>query len=109
MGIAVNTLLDHKARFFDWWRSSMQEATACRELGRAETDDERARAALDLQRATDARLAQLAAGRERFIDEAQRLEQIAARVGDSRDRAAGAELRAIAGDLRTLVGMLEGR
>lgn len=110
MGIAVNTLLDHKTRFFDWWRSSMQEAIACRDLGRAEDDDERVRAALELNRATDAKLTLVAAERERLIAKAQRLDQLAtSAVGTSFGRAASAELRTMAGDLRTLAGMLEGR
>lgn len=110
MGIAVNTLLDHKARFFDWWRSSMQEAIACRDLGRAETDQERAREALELSYATDAKLAQLARERGRMLTEAQRLDRLATEAaGAQLGRAAIAELRTIAGDLRTLAGMLEGR
>lgn len=110
MGIAVNTLLDHKARFFDWWRSSMQEAIACRELGDAKTAQEQAQAALELQRATETKLAQLATERERLIEEAGRLDQLAADAAQAPlNRAAATELRTIAGDLRTLVGMLEGR
>lgn len=108
MGIAVNTLLDHKARLFDWWRSSMREVTACRELDRAQTDQTRTQAAQELQRATDAKLAQLAKERERLMNEAQRLDQLAANAGAALGRSASVELRTIAGDLRTLAGMLEG-
>lgn len=110
MGIAVNTLLDHKARFFDWWRRSMQATIACRDLGAADSDQERARAALELRQATEATLAQLATERERMIAEAERLDQLAAgTAGAQVGRSASAELRTIAGDLRTLAGMLEGR
>lgn len=110
MGIAVNTLLDHKARFFDWWRSSMQEAIACRELGDAKTDQEQAQAALDLHRATDAKLAQLATERGRLLRQAGQLDQLAGDAAQAPlDRTTGTELRTIAGNLRTLAGMLEGR
>ena len=109
MAIAVNTMADHKARFSEWWRSSMQEAIASRDLSQAEADDERVEAALELSKATDAKLEQLSAERERLLADAERLDALAAQMeGGARTRAKARELRAIAGDLKTLVGMVSG-
>jgi len=109
MAIALNTMADHKARFSEWWRSSMQEAIASRDLSRAETDDERVEAALELRDATSAKLAQLGAGRVRLLAEADRLDGLAAEMkGGARGRTKARELRGIAGGLRTLVGMVNG-
>ncbi|NBD95985.1 MAG: hypothetical protein GVY11_05865 [Gammaproteobacteria bacterium] len=109
MALALNTLADHRARFAEWWRSSMQAATACRDLSESASDDERIEAALEMRRAFGAKLAQLDGERERLLDEAARLESIAARESrNARGRAKAEELQSIAGDLRTLARMVEG-
>jgi methyl-accepting chemotaxis protein len=109
MAIAVNTMADHKARFSEWWRSSMQEAIASRDLSQAEAEDERVEAALELSKAADAKLEQLNVERERLLADAERLDALAAEMeGRARTRAKARELRSIAGGLKTLVGMVNG-
>jgi methyl-accepting chemotaxis protein len=109
MAIALNTLADHRARFSEWWRSSMQAAVACRDMSEADSDDERVEAALELRKAASAKLAQLDGERDRMLDEAARLDAIAASQShNARGRARANELQRIAGNLRTLVRMVEG-
>ncbi|MFE8032099.1 hypothetical protein [Thiohalocapsa marina] len=109
MAMALNTLADHRARLVDWWRSSMQEATAARELGQAQTGDERVAAAQAMHAAAHERLRQLDAVREQLLADAQRIEQIAAQLnGDDADRQHAARLRDAAGDLRRLLGVVAG-
>jgi methyl-accepting chemotaxis protein len=108
MAIALNTLADHRARFSDWWRSSMQAATACRDLSETDSDDERIQAALEMRKAFGGKLAQLQGECGRMLEEAARLDAIAERErGNARGRANAHELRSIAGRLRTLARMLE--
>jgi methyl-accepting chemotaxis protein len=109
MAIALNTLADHRARFSEWWRSSMQAAVACRDLGDMTDADERIEAALELRKAASARLAQLDAERARMLDEAGRLETLATRQPrGARGRAGAVELRGIAGNLRTFARLIQG-
>jgi CHASE3 domain sensor protein len=109
MAIALNTMADHRARFNDWWRSSMQEAVACRDLDRAQSDDERIEAALELRDAASARLEQITAEGERLSADADRLERLAATLPeDAEGRDSAAALRSIAGDLRTLLAIAKG-
>jgi methyl-accepting chemotaxis protein len=108
MAIALNTLADHRARFADWWRSSMQAAIACRDLSETESGDERMRAALEMHKAFGAKLARLDVERERMLEEATRLEIIAEQqTGDARGRASAKTLRSVAGSLRALAHMIE--
>jgi CHASE3 domain sensor protein len=110
MAIALNTMADHHARFTQWWRSTMQGAVACRDLSAPEkADDERIEAAVELRNAVSAQLAQLEQERGRLLDEAEELERIAGEQGRGADaRRRSVALGGIAGDLRTLVGMLGG-
>jgi len=110
MAIALNTMADHHARFTQWWRSTMQGAVACRDLAApGKSDDERIEAAVELRKAASAQLAQLEKERGRLLDEAEQLERISGELGRAADaRRRSVALNAIAGDLRTLVGMLDG-
>jgi methyl-accepting chemotaxis protein len=108
MAIALNTMADHKAKFFDWWRSSMQEAIAVRDLEQARTDDERVDAAQELRAAASAKLEQLHAVRDQLLAEVDRVDQVAGQLGDGEAarRAAGA-LHDAAADLRTLIRIVD--
>lgn len=107
MAIAINTLVEHRARFTEWWRSSMKASIACRDLDGAQDQDERIEAARELHAAARARLAQLNEEGGRMLEEAARLEALAARQPlGARGRAGASELRRIGGDLRTLALVL---
>jgi methyl-accepting chemotaxis protein len=109
MAIALNTLADHRARFADWWRSSMQANVACRDMSSAERGDERIEAAQELHKATSAKLAQLEGERARMLEEASRLDAIAASQShNASGRAKANELGRLAGNLRTWAHMLCG-
>ncbi len=110
MAIALNTMADHHARFSQWWRSSMQGAVACRDIGAPDkSEDERIEAAVELRKAASAQLDQLQRERDRLLAQAEQLAQMAATPGQGADaRRRATALAEIAGDLRTLVGMLDG-
>lgn len=109
MAIALNTLADHRARFSEWWRSTMQAAIACRDLSNSDDGDARIDAALELRKAAMARLGQLEHEHQRMLEQAARLDALAdQQPGGSRGRAAATELRTIAGNMRTLGRMLAG-
>lgn len=108
MAIALNTMADHKAKFFHWWRSSMQEAIAVRDLEHARTDDERVEAAQQLREAAGAKLQQLAAVRDQLLAEADRVDEVAGQLGSGEAaRRAAHALRDTAADLRTLIQVMD--
>lgn len=107
MAIALNTLADHRARFSEWWRSSMQGEIACRDLQEAGGDEARAEAAVELRNAVGAKLSQLDAEGERMLDGAERLDAMAAdQSANARGRVNANALREIAGNLRALARMV---
>jgi len=109
MAIALNTLADHRARFAEWWRSSMQAAIACRDLNEVDSEDERIEAAMELRKAISAKLSQLEGERDRMLDEAARLDTLATDQPDNgRGRATAQALRDMAANLRNLVHMVDG-
>lgn len=109
MAIALNTLADHRARFAEWWRSSMQAAIACRDLNEVDSEDERIEAAMELRKAISAKLSQLEGERDRMLTEAARLDMLATDQPDNgRGRATAQALRDMAANLRNLVHMVDG-
>lgn len=80
MAGSLNTMADHKATFFNWWRTSMQEAIAMRDLGRASAQGEWSEAAEELRTAALSQVQQLNAIRgqaQRHLDD---VDQIAERL-----------------------------
>ncbi len=84
MAESVNALIDHRATFLDWWKSSMDELSARLALESASTEEARDEAITDLRAATIARLRQLNAIRSRLMLHAQNMVGISRRI-----RAAG--------------------
>ena len=84
MAESVNALIDHRATFLDWWKSSMDELSARLALESASTEEARDEAITDLRAATVARLRQLNAIRSRLLLHAQNMVGISRRI-----RAAG--------------------
>jgi methyl-accepting chemotaxis protein len=80
MAESLNTMADHRATFVAWWKASMDEAIALRELHEAETTCDRDEALQELRTAAHAKMRQINAIRsqiaqfnQRMLDTAQRL------------------------------------
>jgi len=73
MGESLNALLDHRATFLGWWKASMTELTALRELESAATDEACDAANRELRAAVIAKVQQLNALRGRLLQHGQRL------------------------------------
>jgi hypothetical protein len=56
MGESLNSLVDHRATFMRWWKESMAEVNARRELAGANSDEEKDEAMHDLRSAGIAKL-----------------------------------------------------
>jgi HAMP domain-containing protein len=108
MAIALNTMADHKATFFHWWRTSMQEAIALRDRHQAKDDEERVDAEHELHTAAVSRLAQINALKTQLLAQTERISHIAERL-DSANRHSedGAALRNAAAGIRTLISVLD--
>lgn len=108
MAIALNTMADHKATFFHWWRTSMQEAIALRDRHQAKDDEERADAEHELHAAAVSRLAQINALKARLLAQTEHVSAVAERLESANGhREDGAALRNAAADIRTLIGVLD--
>lgn len=73
MGESLNALLDHRATFLGWWKASMAELTALRELESAVTDEVLDEANRELRAAAIAKVQQLNALRSRLLRHGQQL------------------------------------
>lgn len=80
MGESLNALVDHRTTFLRWWKESMDEVSARRELLGASTDEEKDEAMQDLRRATIARLQQLNAIRGRLLRHGEQVIEVAQRL-----------------------------
>ena len=99
MAIALNTLADDRARLIRWWRASMQEAAAMRELGSA-TDPDGLRDAQDeLDQARRAKTALLAEARDHIAAQARKVAAVAERLDGRSELADAAALREAAADI----------
>ncbi len=110
MAISLNTMADHKATFFNWWRSSMQEAIALRDLHAERGEDERFEAAEEVRTAAMSKLQQLNAIKGRLLRNADEVRAI----GERLDRDAsqlrngdGRQLRKVGAEIGTLVGVID--
>lgn len=84
MAESVNALIDHRATFLGWWKSSMDELSARLALEGASSEEARDEAITDLRAATIARLRQLNAIRGRLLLHARSMVDVSRRM-----RAAG--------------------
>jgi len=108
MAIALNTLTDHKAVFFHWWRTSMQEAIALRDRHQAKDDEEHADAEHELHTAAISRLAQINALKAQLLAQAEHISVVAERLDSTKRHSEdGAALRNAAAGIRTLLSVLD--
>ncbi|WP_300450602.1 HAMP domain-containing protein [Accumulibacter sp.] len=80
MGESLNALIDHRANFLDWWKASMNEVMALRELDGAQTEAERDAANRNLHAAEIAKVTQLDAIRDRLLQHSECIVNIAQRA-----------------------------
>ncbi len=80
MGESLNALVDHRMTFLRWWKESMDEVSARRELLQAGSDEEKDEAMKDLRAATIAKLQQLNAIRGRLLQHGERVREVSQRI-----------------------------
>jgi len=83
MGESLNTLLDHRATFLGWWKASMNELNARRDLDSATSEAARDEAITELRAASIAKVQQLNAIRGRLMLHARRMVDVAQRIGSA--------------------------
>jgi methyl-accepting chemotaxis protein len=111
MAESLNTLADHRATFVAWWKTSMNEALALRDLHEAPTEGLRTEATEELRRAALAKVQQLNNVRGQLRKHAARISEIAGRVKPAgptvlaRDEAT--ELEHAAEGVQTLLSVTE--
>jgi methyl-accepting chemotaxis protein len=110
MAISLNTMADHQATYLHWWRSSMQEAIAMRDLHEGATDEDRFEAAEELRKAALSKLQQLNAIKSRLLHQAESVLAVAERIDQDHGRAPredGELLRSAASEITTLVRVID--
>ncbi len=107
MAIALNTLADHRNRLIQWWRASMQEATALRDLRGNPDPQEHREAELELAQARLAKTSLLTSARQHIAAQAQRVAEVAERLEGRHDLTDAAALRQAARDIMEHLDLLE--
>ena len=95
MGESLNALVDHRATFMRWWKESMDEVNARRELASASSDEERDEAIQDLRVAGIAKLQQLNAIRGRLLQHGERVLEISQRLQASPAKVTAEDAKAL--------------
>lgn len=95
MGESLNALVDHRTTFLLWWKESMDELSARRELLRASSDEEKDEALQDLRRATIAKLQQLKAIRGRLLRHGERVLEVSQRLQSASGSVTAEDLKAL--------------
>jgi methyl-accepting chemotaxis protein len=80
MGESLNSLVDHRATFMRWWKESMAEVNARRELASASSDEKQDEAMLDLRTASIAKLQLLNGIRARLLKHGEHVLDISQRL-----------------------------
>jgi CHASE3 domain sensor protein len=83
MGESLNALLDHRATFLGWWKASMAELSAKRDLDSATSETARDEAITELRAASIAKVQQLNAIRGRLMLHARRMVDVSQRIGSA--------------------------
>ncbi len=108
MAVAVNTMADHKAIFFKWWRTSMQEAIALRDRHQATDAGERADADRELHAAALSKLVQINAIKGQLLEQVEHISSASEQLDHaSGGQNIGNDLRDSAARIRTLVSVLD--
>jgi methyl-accepting chemotaxis protein len=111
MAESLNTMADHRSTFVGWWKASMDEALALRDLHEAPTEGLRGEAAEELRLAALAKVQQLNKISGQLRQQAERIGEIRARVktsvhaGRSDDAAAALDDAALT--IKTLLEVID--
>lgn len=84
MAESLNTMADHRATFVGWWKASMNEAIALRDLHTADTETTRTEATEELRLASLVKVQQLNSIRGQLNKHAARILEVADRIRKSR-------------------------
>ena len=107
MGESLNALIDHRANFLGWWKASMAEVTALRDLREADTEKARDEANSDLHAAEIAKMQQLNTIRGRLLQHSERLLEISRRALADSGRLAEDDAKALAHSAQGITVLLE--
>jgi len=111
MAESLNTMADHRSTFVNWWKASMDEAIALRDLHAAATGGSRDEAAEELRLASLAKVQQLNSIRGQLGKYAARILDVAGRMRDAGRGGAGDQdavtLEHAAQGIQTLLSVAE--
>lgn len=107
MGESLNALINHRANFLEWWKASMNEATALRDLAAASTEAERDEANRELYAAEIAAVQQINAIRGRLLQHSERLVEVARRARTGSGKLSADDATALEHSARGVAVLLE--
>ena len=107
MGESLNALINHRANFLEWWKASMNEVTALRDLAAASTEAERDEANRELYAAEIAAVQQINAIRGRLLQHSERLVEVARRARTGSGKLSGDDATALEHSARGVAVLLE--
>ena len=107
MGESLNALINHRANFLEWWKASMNEATALRDLAAASTEAERDEANRELYAAEIAAVQQINAIRGRLLQHSERLVEVARRARSGSGKRSADDATALEHSARGVAVLLE--
>lgn len=107
MGESLNALIDHRANFLGWWKASMNEVMALRDLDSARTEAARDEANRDLHVAEIAKLQQLNAIRGRLLQHSQLIVDVSRRAIASSGRLSADDAKTIEHSTRSMAMLYE--
>ena len=107
MGESLNALINHRANFLEWWKASMNEATALRNLAAASTEAERDEANRELYAAEIATVQQINAIRGRLLQHSERLVEVARRARTGSGKLSADDATALEHSARGVAVLLE--
>jgi len=107
MGESLNALMDHRANFLEWWKASMNEVTALRNLAAASTEAERDEANRELYAAEIATVQQINAIRGRLLQHSERLVEVVRRARTGSGKLSADDATALEHSARGVAVLLE--
>lgn len=107
MGESLNALIDHRANFLGWWKASMAEVTALRDLREAGSEAARDEANRDLHAAEIAKMRQLDTIRGRLLQHSERLLEVARRALADSGKLAEGDVKTLAHSAQGIAVLLE--
>ncbi len=107
MGESLNALIDHRANFLGWWKASMDEVTALRNLAAAADEPQRDEANKELYAAEIAIVQRINAIRGRLLQYSERLVEVAQRAREGSGRLGANDAKELEHSARGVAVLLE--